>query len=102
LGCGFVELMYENALCFELDQLGICVEKQVQVPVVYKDCLEIGVHRLDLLVEEKLILELKAVRAVDAVHYATVRSYLKATGLDEALILNFGLPRLDVRRVVPR
>ncbi|MFC1610622.1 GxxExxY protein [Myxococcota bacterium] len=47
-------------------------------------------------------LELKAIRAVDAVHYGTVRSYLRATGLHEALILNFGLPRLDVRRVVPR
>ncbi|MFC1611563.1 GxxExxY protein [Myxococcota bacterium] len=50
----------------------------------------------------KPILELKAIRAVDAVHYATVRSYLMATGLEDALILNFGLPRLDVRRVVPR
>ncbi len=101
LGCGYLERFYENALCIELDRMGLPVDRQLDVPVLYQD-VEVGVHRLDLVVQDRLIVELKAVRMVDAVHYAVLRSYLKATGFSLGLIVNFGLQRLDVRRVVPR
>jgi GxxExxY protein len=98
LGPGFLEAMYEEALAIELRAAGINFERQKLLPVFYREHL-IGEHRLDFLVEQKVILELKAITALEDIHFAIVRSYLKATNLDDALLLNFATVRLTVKRV---
>jgi GxxExxY protein len=98
LGPGFLESMYEEALAIELAHAGISFEKQKLLPVFYREHV-IGEHRLDLLVEGKLILELKAISQLEKIHFAIVRSYLKASNLEDALLLNFASTRLVVKRV---
>jgi GxxExxY protein len=101
LGPGFVEAMYQNALCIELARRQIPFRQQVPVGVAYRG-VAIGEHRLDLLVDEKLIVELKAIEALGMVHAIQVRSYLKATGLTLGLLLNFNVPvlKLGIKRVI--
>ena len=98
LGPGFLESVYEEALAIELTHAGISFERQKLLPIFYREHV-IGEHRLDLLVEGKLILELKAISALEKIHFAIVRSYLKASSLDDALLLNFASTRLVVKRV---
>jgi GxxExxY protein len=98
LGPGFLEGMYEEALAIEFSAAGIAFERQKLLPVFYREHL-IGEHRLDFLVEQKVIIELKAISALEDIHFAIVRSYLKATNLSDALLLNFATARLTVRRV---
>ena len=98
LGPGFLEAMYEEALAIELAAAGINFERQKLLPVFYREHL-IGEHRLDFLVEQKVILELKAISALEDIYFAIVRSYLKAANLDDALLLNFASTRLTVKRV---
>lgn len=99
LGPGFLEKIYEEALCLELTKAGLKYERQKQVIVVY-DGKPIGEHRLDLVVEGLVVLELKATAGIDDIHLATSRSYLKATSLQLALVVNFARPTLDIKRVV--
>jgi GxxExxY protein len=96
LGPGFLEAMYEEALAIELAPAAISFERLL--PVFYREHL-IGEHRLDFLVERKVISELKAISALEDIHFAIVRSYLKAANLDDALLLNFATARLTVKRV---
>ena len=98
LGPGFLESMYEEALGIELSAAGILFERQKLLPIFYREHL-IGEHRLDFLVEGKIIVELKAISALEDVHYAIVRSYLKAANLQDALLLNFASTRLTIKRV---
>lgn len=98
LGPGFVEKVYRRALLIELRRNDLTTETEKEV-VIHYDGFEVGRHRLDLVVEGCLILELKAVDALNKVHYAQVRSYLKATGLDVALLVNFADDRADFRRI---
>ena len=98
LGPGFLEIMYEEALAIELAGAGLKFERQKLLPVFYREHL-IGEHRLDLLVEGKVILELKAISQLEKIHFAIVRSYLKASGLEDALLLNFASTKLMVKRV---
>jgi GxxExxY protein len=98
LGPGFLEGMYEEALAIEFAAAGISFERQKLLPVFYREHL-IGEHRLDFLVEQKVILELKAISALEDIHFAIVRSYLKAANLSDALLLNFATSRLTVKRV---
>ena len=98
LGPGFLESVYENALCIELDLRGIGYERQKPVPLFYRDRL-IGEHRLDLLIEKTLIIELKAVKTLEDIFFSTVRSYMKAAGLEDGLILNFATMPLTIKRV---
>ena len=98
LGPGFLEVMYEEALAIELTAARIGFERQKLLPVFYREHV-IGEHRLDFLVEHKVILELKAIGALENIHFAIVRSYLKAANLADALLLNFATPRLTVKRV---
>jgi len=99
LGPGFLEKIYEQALGMELLKAGLPFEQQKLVVVSY-DGKPIGDHRLDLLVEGKVVLELKACKAFEDVHFATLRSYLKATGCPLGLLINFARPTLEVKRVV--
>ena len=98
LGPSFLEIMYEEALAIELRNAGISFERQKLLPIFYREHL-IGEHRLDLVVERKVIVELKAISALDDIHYAIVRSYLKAADLADALLLNFASSHLTVKRV---
>lgn len=99
LGTGFLEKVYENALCHELRKRGIQVAQQYPIQVVY-DRVVVGEYMADLVVESEVIVELKAVKQLDTVHQAQCLNYLKATGLKVALLINFGTPRVDVKRVV--
>ena len=98
LGPGFLEAMYEEALSIELAAAGLAFERQKLLPVFYREHL-IGEHRLDFVVEGKVIVELKAISALEDIHFAIVRSYLKAANLHDALLLNFASVRLIVKRV---
>jgi GxxExxY protein len=99
LGSGFVEKVYENALAHELRRSGLIVEQQHGVLVRY-DGVTVGEFMADLLVEDVVLVELKAVRTLDNIHLAQCLNYLKATGLSLCLLLNFGRPRLEIKRVV--
>jgi GxxExxY protein len=99
LGPGFLEKLYENALNIEFSKRGILFNRQVSVQVLY-DGKVIGMHRLDMIIEQKVVLELKAVKEIEDIHLATTLSYLKATQLEVGLILNFAAARLLIRRVV--
>ncbi len=99
LGSGFLEKVYENALAHELRKAGLTVAQQQGVSVIYDDVI-VGEYAADLLVEAAVIVELKAVRALDDVHQAQCMNYLRATGLQLCLLLNFGRPRLEIRRIV--
>jgi GxxExxY protein len=101
LGPGFLESVYEEALAVELEIRGVAFRRQVPVELDYKG-RRIGLARLDLLVEERLVVELKAADRLAPVHLAQVLSYLKATRLRHGLLLNFNVPalRLGIQRVV--
>ena len=99
LGPGFLESVYENALCVALRQRGIVFEAQKEITIFFAG-EEVGNHRLDLLVEDELIIELKAVKALEDIHFAQLRSYLKATRCSVGLLLNFNSPKLIIKRVV--
>jgi GxxExxY protein len=96
---GFLESIYEAALTIELRRAGLYVEQQKMLPVTYRD-IPIGEHRLDLLVERKVVVELKAISALEDIHFAVVRSYLKAAGLEHGLLLNFASIPLTIKRVI--
>jgi GxxExxY protein len=98
LGPGFLEIMYEEALSIELAAAALAFERQKLLPIFYREHL-ISEHRLDLLVEGEVIVELKAISAIEDIHFAIVRSYLKASNLADALLLNFASARLTVKRV---
>lgn len=99
LGAGFLEKVYENALAHELRKDGLRVVQQHSATVTY-DGVVVGVYAVDLLVEDQVLVELKAVRALDDIHRAQCLNYLKATGLPLCLLLNFGRPRLEIVRLV--
>jgi GxxExxY protein len=96
---GFLEKVYENALAFELRTAGISVEQQRGITVSYKGTV-IGEYFTDLLVEGAILVELKTVQALNSAHRAQCINYLRATGMHLCLLINFGTPRLEVRRVV--
>jgi len=99
LGPGYVEAIYENALAVELRGRNLPFQRQLSVPVMYRGS-EVGLHRLDLLVADLIVVELKAIKALDDVHFAIARSYLRALGRRHGLLLNFAKPTLEVRRVI--
>ncbi len=99
LGSGFLEKVYENALAIELQQNGLLVAQQHPVNVFYNGNL-VGDYVADLLVEDYVIVEIKAVKALDEVHSAQCMNYLKASGLKVCLLINFGRPRVEIRRIV--
>jgi GxxExxY protein len=98
LGPGFLENVYQRALVIELRSTNLAVEVEKEVLIFYRG-QEVGRHRLDLVVENSVILELKTVEDLSKAHYAQVRSYLKATGLSIALLVNFSKEKSDFRRV---
>lgn len=99
LGCGFLEKVYENTLVVELKRLGIPIEQQDLLQVRY-DGVIVGDYLADLVVDNRVIVECKAVNRLDPVHEAQLMNYSKATGIRVGLLLNFGRPNLQYRRFV--
>src|SRR5215471_1471351 len=99
LGPGFLESVYEKALGVALNHRDIRWTSQREIVITFEG-EEVGLHRPDLIVEEQIIVELKAVKALEEIHYAQLKSYLKATGPRVGLLLNFNSPTLVIKRVV--
>ena len=97
LGAGFLESIYEEALAVEFALSGIQFIRQHPVPLFYRDH-QIGEHRLDFLVEGKIVVELKAISELEDIHFAIGRSYLKATNLRDGLLFNFATAPLTIKR----
>ena len=98
LGPGFLESCYEEALCLELELTGITFQRQKPVSIYYRDNL-VGEHRLDLLVDERIVVEIKAIQELKDIHFAIVRSYMKSTNIENGLLLNFATMPLTIKRV---
>jgi len=96
LGHGFLESVYREAMIIALRQVGLMIEAHVRIPVFFRGQL-VGDFEADLLVERKVILELKAVRDLDSSHEAQTLNYLRATAIEIALLMNFG-PKPKFRR----
>ena len=102
IGPGLLESAYENALAFDLKELGFNVKQQVAMPFIYKEVRQEVGYRLDLLINNKVIIEVKAVETVAPVHYAQLLTYLKLSGLKLGLLINFNAKTLkdNIHRVV--
>lgn len=98
LGPGFLESIYEEAMVVEFDRGGISYEQQKPIPIRYLG-RKVGEHRLDFLVENRLIVENKAVAELEPIFFVVVRSYMKAVGVQHALLLNFAAMPLTIQRV---
>jgi GxxExxY protein len=103
LGPGLLEAVYEKCLCWELTHAGLAFARQVNLPVRYEDVVIESSYRADLIVEGRVILELKSVEHVLPVHTAQTLTYLRLSGCEAGLLLNFGAARLidGIRRFVP-
>jgi GxxExxY protein len=99
LGSGFLEKVYENAMALQLQRMGLQVEQQKSIQVRY-DGVVVGDYVADLVIEGRVIVEFKASSQLDPVHEAQLLNYLKATGVRVGLLLNFGRPKLQYRRLV--
>ena len=99
LGCGFPEKIYQRAIVLELKKAGLAFVEEKFIRILYQ-AENIGSFRLDLAVEEKVILELKAVDFIPKIFREKLLSYLKATPYEVGLLINFGRPRLEYERIV--
>ena len=102
LGPGLLESAYEACLFYELQQIGLNVRRQVELPVIYKNVeIKVG-YRLDIIVEDKIIVELKSVSALHDIHTAQMLTYLKLTNIGLGLIINFNETRIKygLKRIV--
>ena len=102
LGPGLLESAYEECLCYELEQGGLSFRRQAALPVVYKSVrLECG-YRMDIVVEDQVIIELKTVERLLPIHEAQMLTYLKLSGIRTGLLLNFNVPVLKdgIRRML--
>ena len=99
LGPGFLESIYEEAFSIELDHQQIPYQRQLPVRIRYQG-VAVGLHRVDLIIDKKVVVELKAVKEINNAHLATCLSYLKATKLRVGLIINFSEAKTRIRRVM--
>ncbi|MEA3295269.1 MAG: GxxExxY protein [Euryarchaeota archaeon] len=99
LGAGFLEKVYENALNIELNNREIKTQHQAPLKVYHKGEL-VGDYFADILVENKLIIEIKTVKEFDSIHLAQCINYLKITGLKLCLLINFSKPKVEIKRIV--
>jgi GxxExxY protein len=99
LGAGFMEKVYENALMIELSESGLKSVKQSPIKIKYKGKI-IGDYIADIVVEDKIILEIKAVDSLQNIHEAQLLNYLKATGMKIGLLVNFTYPKAEIKRLI--
>jgi len=101
LGNGFQEVIYQRALAIELEQAGLYFQREIEQPIYYKDCNQpIGERRADFIVENCVLVELKAVIQLEEVHWAQILNYLKAYRFEVGLLINFGAKSLEWKRFV--
>ncbi|RLD56484.1 MAG: GxxExxY protein [Bacteroidetes bacterium] len=102
VGPGLLESAYENALAFDLRELGFEVQQQLAMPFIYKNVKQDVGYRIDLLVNNKVIIEVKSIEALAPVHYSQTLTYLKLSGLKLALLINFNSKLLkdNIHRLV--
>ena len=99
LGCGLLEKIYENAIAWELELRNKKVFSQKEFKVIYRE-KEVGIYYADLVVEDKVVVEVKAVEEIDNVHRAQILNYMKISGLRVGLIINFAKPKLVYERFI--
>ncbi|CAN5227921.1 GxxExxY protein [soil metagenome] len=99
LGNGFQEVIYQRSLAYELEQINVGFAREVDMPIFYKGIL-MGTRRADFLIEEKVMVELKAIIKLEEVHLAQAINYLEAYNLEIGLLINFGASSLEFKRVL--
>ncbi len=99
LGCGFLEKVYENSLACEFRKAGLPFKQQFPIQISYEKEV-VGDYIADFLVGEKVLVELKAVKDLDEIHMAQCLNYLRATGLKICMLINFGNPKVEIKRIV--
>lgn len=99
LGAGFLEKVYENALVHELQRQGMGVQQQYSIKIFYDNTM-VGDYVADLVVEGSILVELKTARVLDDVHTAQCLNYLKGTGMHICLLINFGNPKIVIKRII--
>ena len=99
LGAGFLEKVYENALIIKLKQYGLKAEQQLPIKVLFEGAI-VGDYCADIVVDGKVILELKCIESITSIHEAQLINYLKATGMKLGIIINFAKPKLEYKRMV--
>jgi GxxExxY protein len=102
LGPGLLESTYEECLCYELQQIGLKVERQKALPIIYKEVKLDAGYRIDLLVENCIVVELKSVECFTDVHFAQILTYLKLSGCKLGLLVNFNVRHLKdgIKRMI--
>ncbi len=100
LGIGFVEKVYENALVVATRKTGLIVDQQYPVKVMF-DGISVGEFFADMFVEKRVLVELKAVSMLTQEHTAQALNYLRATGAEVCLLINFGRPKIEIKRLLP-
>ena len=100
LGPGFIESIYENALVYKLRKRGLKLEQQLEVPILYDGKVDVGKHRLDLFVENEIVVDLKTISELLDIHFAIVKSQLRAVKRKHGLLLNFAKVKLEAKRVI--
>jgi len=98
LGCGFMEVVYQRALAFEMELQGVSFAREFEMPIFYKE-KQVGSRRSDFLVEDKISVELKAQTKLEPAHLAQAINYLEAFNLEIGLLINFGNTKLDFHRL---
>ena len=99
LGTGFQEVIYQRALAIELEQCGVEAQRELEMPIYYR-AREIGSRRADFLVASTVLVELKALSALNESHHAQTINYLEAYRLPLGLLINFGAPSLEFKRFI--
>ncbi|MBC8384209.1 MAG: GxxExxY protein [Candidatus Cloacimonetes bacterium] len=99
-GNGFLEKVYENSLVYKLGKIGFSVKQQEPIKVYFENTVAVGDYFADLIVDHKIIIELKTVHSLDKVHFAQLKNYLKATKFRLGLLINFGAKELQFKRVI--
>ena len=99
LGPGYLESICENPFIIGLQKQNLQIERQREVTITYDD-REVGRHRLDLIVNDTIVVELKAVKNIEDIHFAIVKSYLRALSKEHGLLINFSKKVLEVKRVI--
>jgi len=101
LGNGFREVLYQRALAYEMEQIGLNFSREIEHAVFYKDKVEpIGARRVDFMVEDKIVVEIKAVSSLEDSHVSQTLNYLKAYKKDIGLLINFGSKSLEFKRLI--
>ena len=96
---GYQEIIYQRCLCIEFDREGIKYQQEMEMPIFY-DGIHVGKRRVDFLIEEKVVLEIKAVSELTDTYLAQALNYLEALNLETGLLLNFGAKSLEIKRIV--